>query len=683
MKRWNQFIKDYQMSGIAARFRTSENTVLLGIATLLGLTVGFCIWLFRQGIDLFHEASNQLQSSLAPTPNSIALVCALTLAGAIVGLIMERFIGEERHHGVAGIMESVALGGGRLRYRRMPFKALASALSLGAGASVGPEDPSVQIGANLGSWFGEALRVKEDYVRVLVAAGAASAISAAFGAPIAGVFFAIEVILNGAFEIRSFGFIVLASVMSAALTQAIQPMPEMGPFNYTLGSPLVIPLFIPLGLILALVSVLFVRTVYWQHDLWHHYVHLPRPLRTALAGAAVGVAGVFLPQIMGTGRDTMSAVLSGKVEFGLTILFGLAFFKILMTAVSMAGGFVGGIFAPALFVGTMVGSLYGKVIQGLFGSSQLGDPQAYAIVGMAATMAGVVRSPITAIMLVFELTNDYRLILPIMLATVICVSLAEHFEPHGIYMNSLLRKGVRLPQGREIDLMQGVTVAEAMLKPAPTILESASLTDLRDTLQDHRSQSVCVLDSEGRLCGIVTLSDLQRAFRENGASTRSVSEICVREVVTVYPDQLVWEAIQLMGTRDVGRIPVIERESHAVVGLIGRHGILRAYRIAIARKVEDQHIAEQIRLNSLTGGHFVEKVVTANTPVVGHKIRSVSWPKESSVAAIRRRGRLIVPHGDTEFQVGDTVILLGNGAVEQDLTALFEVGQTEIGKLRP
>ena len=260
----------------------SENAVLLVIATFLGLIVGLSIWLFREAINLIQQGTALLQTRLPSIPAPIVLLVTLAFAGAVVGLIMDRFIGEERHHGVAGVIEAVALSNGRLRYRRMPFKAIASAISLGAGASVGPEDPSVQIGANLGSWIGQSLHVKDDFVRILVAAGAASAISAAFGAPIAGVFFAIEVILNGVFETRSFGVIVLASVVAAAVMQAIQPVPDMGPFTYTMGSPLEIPLFIPLGLILALVSVVFMRAVRWQHDFWHHYVHLSRPAKTAL-----------------------------------------------------------------------------------------------------------------------------------------------------------------------------------------------------------------------------------------------------------------------------------------------------------------------------------------------------------------------------------------------------------------
>lgn len=671
MLRWYNLFQDAGLSALAGRLRTSEHSAILALAAVLGLVAGLAIWLFREGIAVFHElfVLSLAQTALAPVIGPVAIVVTLTLAGAIVGLIMDRLVGEERHHGVAGVLEAVTLAGGHLPYRRMPAKALASALSLGAGASVGPEDPSVQIGANLGSWFGSLLHLREEQIRLLVAAGAASAIAAAFKAPIAGVFFALEVILNGAFETRAFGVVVLAAVVSSVLTGAIEPAPELGRFNYTLGGPLEILLVIPLGAVLALVSVLFMRVVDWQHHLWGR-ARLPRQARTALAGALVGVVALFLPEIMGAGRETMQAILSGAGGFSSGLLLALAVFKLLMTALSLGGGFVGGIFAPSLFVGTALGGLYGQIVNALLPGVAIGDPPAYAIAGMAATMAGVVRAPITAIMLVFELTNDYRLILPIMLATVTCIFLAERFEPFGIYTRALLRKGVRLPQGRDIDLMQGMTIGEVMRTPAPTITEDASLLALRDTLRQHGVHALCAVAGDGLLCGIVTLSDLQRAYSQGGDQSLTVGDICTREVATVSPDDRLWLAVRMMGTRGVGSIPVVRPGTREIVGLIARSDIMRAYNIAIARKLEDQHLAEHIRLNMLTGAHVFELYLEPGAPVAGRRICEVAWPPESIVAAIRREGRLVVPHGNTELRAGDVITVVGSPSASSELVAL-------------
>ncbi|MCQ3932957.1 MAG: hypothetical protein DPW16_21105 [Chloroflexi bacterium] len=661
---------------IKGGFYTSENTRLLILAVCLGLATGIAIWAFRTAIDFFHEIFIEgLQHELNQTPiGSGAAIFSLALAGLVVGWLMNRFVGEERHHGVAGIMESVALIGGRLPYQRAPFKALASSISLGAGASVGPEDPSVQIGANLGSMIGQKTRLSEEQVKLLVAAGAASAIAAAFKAPIAGVFFALEVILYGSFSSAAVGVVVLSAVISSAFTQAIEPHPEMGPFAHTLSSPLEIPLFVPLGILLGPVASLFIRWVYFQHDWWHHHVHLPRPLRTALAGVLVGIVAIFLPEIMGTGRETMNEVLSGETKFALTLLLILGTAKLLMTGVSIAGGFVGGIFAPSLFVGTMLGGAYGLVMDRIIGGGgHVTPPEVYAVAGMAGMMAGVVRSPITAIMLVFELTNDYRLILPIMLTTVICVLIAERIEPSGMYILGLRRKGIHLQEGRDIDLMQGVKVGDAMLKPAPSISEKASLIELRDTLRKLRTFSMCVVDDEGLLGGIVTLSDLQRAYdNAHGEKPLTVGDICTRNPITVTPDDVLWTAIRCMSMNDVGRLPVVEPGTHKLVGFIGRHGVMRAYNIAIARKLEDQHAAERLRLNTLTGAHTYEYYLSASAPANGKRIQEIHWPTESVVASVQRGGRLIVPHGSTQLLTGDKLTLVADPLVENELAYLLE-----------
>ncbi len=654
--------------------RVSENTTLLGLAVGVGLATGIGVLAFRKGIDLFHLlfVEQFAETTLSPFVGAAAIIVTLAVAGMIVGWIMGRFIGVERHHGVAGIIEAEALAGGRLRYSRMPIKALASALSLGAGASVGPEDPSVQIGANLGSFFGQKLHLSDDRVRVLVAAGGGAAIAAAFRAPIAGVFFAMEVILNGEFGTNSFGMVVLACVVSSVFTQAVEEGgAEFGVMTYTLGSLVEMPLYVLLGLLLAPVCVLFIRSVYWQHDLWHHHAqHLPRPLKTALAGALVGVAAIFLPQILGTGREVMTGVLSGTdFQYTVLLLLVLAAIKLIMTTISMAGGFVGGIFAPTLFVGTMLGAAFGQIVNTLFPAGAVSDPQAYAIAGMAAVMAGVVRAPITAILLVFELTNDYRLILPIMLAAVVCVFLAERIEPDGVYALGLRRQGIRLKQGRDIDVLQGLTVREVMVTPAPSIPEQAPLIALRDSLRDTGLRSLCVIDDAGTLVGIVTYKDLQSAFARGGEAL-TVGDICSRDIVMTTPDEPLGQAIRSMAARDLGRLPVVTPGTHTPIGMLSRIDIVRGYNTAISRKIEDQHTVERVRLHTFIGARVLECVISPTAPIAGKQIRDIQWPSESVVASIRRGERLVVPHGDTVLRSGDAITFVTEPGHEADLALL-------------
>lgn len=585
MRRWFR----RQVFRVRLVVRRSDEGALITVAVALGLATGIGVWVYRQGIDLFHAIFQTWLAGevLAPAVGQVAIILSLALAGALVGMIATYLLEHHRLHGVAAVMEAVTFGGGKYPYRDIVPKTLASMISVGAGASIGPEDPSVQIGASLGSWFGSLLRLHGDQLRLLVAAGAAAAIAAAFKAPIAGVFFALEVILNGSFDVRSFAVIVLAAVVSSGTTQAFDPAPEMGPFNYSL-SPLEIPLFLPLGIILGFISAGFIRLLYWQRDRWDAVKNVPMPLKTAIAGAMMGFVAIFMPEIMGTGREVINSVLSGEASFTLMMLLVLGSAKLIMTTVSIGGGFLGGMFAPSLFVGTMLGAAYGKLITALLPDSAAADAQAYAIAGMAALLAGVVRSPITAILLVFELTNDYRLILPIMLSTVICVFVAERLGP-GIYHFALARLGIQMPEGKEVDILNRVRVSEAMVTPAPVIDEAASLVDLRDRLRAQRTYSMVVLNAEHQLRGIVTLPDLQRAYSDRGEANLTVGDICARNVVTIAPNEPVRAAVQRMSEAGVGRVVVLEPETQSVVGLFGRQSVMRAYERAAQRPKRRQH----------------------------------------------------------------------------------------------
>lgn len=668
------------------RFQFSENTILLGVALAVGLATGFSVWLFRVAIHFFSEffghelAGNflgKILTGIGIDPRfSIAIM--LGAVGLLIGSIMHRFVGHEKYHGVAGIMESVALAGGRLKYTKTPFKAFASALSLGAGASVGPEDPSVQIGSNLGSFFGQVLLMSEERVKLLVSAGAASAIAAAFNAPIAGVFFALEVVL-GEFSTRSFSLVVLSAVVSSAFMTAVgSGNPIFGDLPYTIGTPSQLPFYAVLGILLGIFSAFAIRYFHWQAEAWHKLIKLSPPLQTAVTGVFIGLVGAFIfPQIMGTGEEYMHSTLLGESHLTLEFVMVLGIAKLVMTAISIGGGFVGGVFAPALFMGISFGSAFGQ-IAGRFADIQtIGNPQAYAIAGMAGLMAGIVRAPITAILLVFELTDDYQLILPIMLTAVICVFFVERFGPAGIYSVTLIRNGVHLQQGRDIDVMQGITVGEAMITPAPVIEDTASLKQLRDGLKFKHIRALAVVDEHGHFLGIVTLSDLQHAFDRAAAepdldlSTLTVHDIYIKDCITTSSDEVLWSAIRTMGREDIGHIPVIKRGTRALVGMLRRHDIMDAYNVAIMKKFHDQTTANKVRLETLTGAQVIEYHLPKDSPALNKQIRDLEIPPQTVIASIQRHHKLIVPRGNSELHKGDVITVVADEAFIPQLNILF------------
>lgn len=656
--------------------RLSESNILLILSVVLGLTTGAGVWLFRHGIEFFQRVYREgILSHVLEGFGPWLIIPILGLAGLIVGLLVDRFVGVERHHGVAGIMESVALAGGRLRYRRMPIKATLAAFSIGAGASVGPEDPSVQIGANLGSLLGQKLRLSDDRVRLLVAAGAASGIASVFRAPIAGVFFALEVVL-GDFSTGAFGVVVLAAVIASVFTTAIEVgPPELGIRAYALGGPQEILLYILLGILIAFVSALFIRILYWQHDFWHH-LSIPLPVKTMCAGLVVGLIAVFLPQIMGTGQSTMNLVLNNNdagLTIGLLITLGVA--KIAATTISLGGGFVGGMFAPSLFVGAVLGSAFGQIVNQIFPRAFAANPAAYAMAGMAAAMTGVIRSPITAVLLLFELTNDYNLILPIMLTVAVCLFVTERLAPDGIYHYGLARKGIRLSQGRDIDLMQTITVSEAMSTNPQTVRASLPANQLAAEFAKTNTHGLIVLDDNGLLYGIVTLQDLSRFQEEKDLNDLHVSDLCSRDVITVTEDEPIATALQIIGSRDLGRLPVVASDnSRKVIGLLRRRDLLRSYDLALKNKLEGAYKTGQAKLAVYSGTHIFEVRVEEKSIIDGQLIKEVSWPQNNLVASIRRGGQAIIPRGDTQLHGGDLLTVITTPECESELKRLAGSG---------
>jgi len=425
------------------RLQPSEGAVLAAAALVVGVLGAGGVWAFKWLID----ATRALTLDRASGWIAVLVPAA---GGLVVGLFVHFLIGEERHHGVAGIMQAVALAGGRLRWKRAPAKAVAAALAIGAGASVGPEDPSVQIGANLGSMFGQKLRLSDERVRTLVAAGAAAGIAAAFNAPIAGLFFALEVIL-GDFAGSAFAAVVVAAVASSVLTRAV--VGEQPAFHvpaYALKSAWELPFYLGLGLLAGPVAALYVRAIHGAKDAFGA-APLPRWAKPAAAGLAVGFVAIAVPHVRGVGYDAIEGPLGGAAPaVGALLLLLVA--KLAMTAVCVGAGVPGGVFAPSLVLGAALGAAYALVVRLAIPAADVAVP-AFAMVGMAAVLAGAVHAPLTATLLLFELTGDYRIILPLLFAVAVSMIVSKKLQADSVYTLALARAGVRLERGRDVEVL--------------------------------------------------------------------------------------------------------------------------------------------------------------------------------------------------------------------------------------
>ncbi len=607
-----------------------------------------------------------------------ALVAIPTAGGLVVGLIVTYVANEPSGSGVVRTMETLALRGGRFR-RRVPAAGLAATtIALSSGASGGREGPIVLMGGATGSLIGQLFRVDEARMRALVAAGVAAGIGASFNAPIGGMLFAMELIL-GRFRARSLQVVVISSVVGSVTARELvgSGVTFDLPTQYTFTDPRELVGYIGVGLAAALLGVAFIRGealaiaafTWLRRRLW-------RPLTLAIGGLGVGVVALAVPEVLGTGdalppidgmQDPVHFVLTEGLGVGwgaVAALLVLLVAKFLATMCTIGSGSAVGTFAPTLFTGAVVGAIVGTAMETMAPNAGV-DPRAFALVGMAAGFAAAARAPLTAIIIVFELTGDYAMVLPLMLACGIATWLSERIEKESVYTHPLAERGIVHGTLEDVDVLQAVRVGDAMTPDHPTVRDEQSVAELRRMFDDTSSHGFAVVDGGHRLVGVVTRSDLARAetLPAVRAGRRTVDDLRVADIATdrpivVSPDAPVHRAVHRMAALDIGRIPVVERHSKRLVGMMRRGDVVRAYQAGLNRHLGDQQRGASHALRDLAGVAFQEEVVAANSIADGAEIREVTWPPRTIVVSIRRAGEVVMPTGDTRLQVGDELVVL-------------------------
>src|SRR5664280_749470 len=423
---------------ILGYFQTSETIFLLFFATLIGVGAGFGAIIFRWMITFFQNLFfTQGQHTLAFL-GSYYVIIIPAFGGVIVGLIVYFFAREAKGHGLPEVMLAVAIGGSRIRPRVAAVKALVSSICIGSGGSVGREGPIVQISSALGSTLGQLFRLSEDKKRILIACGAAGGIAATFNAPLAGIFFALELILRE-YGTRYFSSVVLSAVTATVISRTfLGSSPAFIIPPYELLSNWDILFYFVLGFLAAFTGWIFIKTLYKCEDIFNA-LKIPFFAKPAIGGLILGTIGLFFPQIFGVGYSSIELTLKGQL--GLLIVLGLVGLKIIATSLTLGSGGSGGVFAPSLFIGAMLGSSFGSLIHLLFPAIPI-STGAYALVGMAAVFAGAAQAPISAILILFEMTGDYKIILPLMIACVISTLVIKWISKDSIYTMKLRRRGI-------------------------------------------------------------------------------------------------------------------------------------------------------------------------------------------------------------------------------------------------
>jgi CIC family chloride channel protein len=668
----------------------SSQTGLVALAILVGLGAGAGAVLFRYLILAFTHAFSGYAdySSEGHAPYGYFhhvgfwfVVLAPIAAGLLYGPMIHFFAREARGHGVPEVMFAVSERGGRIRPQVAVVKSLASALCIGGGGSVGREGPIVQIGSALGSTLGQVTRLPESRLRILVACGAAGGISATFNAPIAGVFFGLELILRD-FEADSFGVVVLSSFAANIVGRAaFGDNPFLTLPSFHLVSPVEYLLYAALGVGAAFVGIAFIRALYGSEDLADRFWRGPEWLRPAAGGLLLGLVLLAVPQLYGVGYPPLEKAIGGG--FAVWFLLALLAGKIIATSLTISIGGSGGVFAPSLFMGAMLGTAYGRGVHALL-PGMTAHAGAYGLVGMGAVFAAAARAPITAVIIVFELTGDYRIILPLMFAIVLAAGVSNLLTRDTIYTLKLRRRGIDVRRGRGANLMALLTVRDAMQDVPVSLAQDTPLNEVIERLTEGSTDSLPVVDDAGAYRGTVTSQQVEQAMRENALDADAGS--LAREATVMRPSQSLEDALAAL-LRERSGLPVVEPESHRVVGWLTHVDVLRAYNRRLEAGIRDadrrqEHNGRRRYELGLVGGalarlrgyRVVELELGGSAAPVGKWLGELALPPGTTLLALKRGGEALTPTDETILAAGDGLTLLVPASAADRLAE--EVGES-------
>ncbi|HVP29319.1 MAG TPA: chloride channel protein [Myxococcota bacterium] len=660
---------DRLSEGLRRRLPVGDDPRFLAASCAIGVLTGGAAILFAELIRLVQGIAidvPDLALYQIPTLPVWRVLLVPAAGGLLVGLVTRYLAAEAHGHGVPAVMEAVALRGGRIRRRVAFVKSLASALTIGTGGSVGREGPIVQIGASVGSAVGQSLGMPADRLRTLTAAGAAGGIAAAFNAPIAGAFFALEVIARN-FALPTFGPVVLCAVFATAVSRIyFGPAPAFLVPEFGAGAMWETALAVLLGLGCGLVSLFFI-TVLERLEHVCERIPLPAVLKPAVGGLGVGALILLSPALYGTGYETMDATLGGTLTWEQLAL--LLLLKPFATSLTLASGGSGGVFLPSLYIGGLAGGLFGYGVLHFLPAAGT-SPGAWALVGMAGVLAGTSFAPITAIILAFELTHDYALVLPIMVASAVSTLIARSVRRDSIYTRKLSERGIDLDRRDDLAL-RGVRIAEVMQTEPPAVSVSAPLDVVLARFLDSDLGAVFVTDAHGRLVGQVSLHDVKTALTEQGTLGGIVVAGDVSEAAaSARPDDNLAAAIDRMSHENREVIGVVDAEGRlagalslrSIADVFAREALRGEY---VGIRTHDGDALASKEALRLAGGVEVRTFPVPES-FVGSSVRSLEvrsrW--RVSVIALRRDGIDVGVDPDRPFERGDAIVVMG---VDRDL----------------
>lgn len=567
------------------------------LAAGVGLLAGVVAYILYKLIGLFtnlfffHEWSTKFRS-VGGHHLGWWVILVPVAGGVVVGVMAKYGSSKIKGHGIPEAMEAVLVNRSRIEPKVALLKPISAAIAIGTGGPFGAEGPIIQTGGALGSLVGQVLHTTAVERKVLLACGAAAGMSATFNTPIAGVILAIELLLFE-FKARSFIPLVIASTLATAVhMQLLGPGPMFSVSAVDFGIPHALPFYLVLGPVCGIAAVLLSKALYWVEDTFEK-LPLDELWWPAIGALFLGIIGFFVPRVLGVGYDTIGDILNGNLAWKLLLIVMLAKFAALV--ISLGSGTSGGLLAPTFMWSAAMGGLFAMIANHVFPSAHL-SPGAFALVAMGAVFGAASRATFSFIIFAFEITRDYNSVLPLMLVAVIADGVAMLFMPRSSIMTEkLARRGLHVHQEYEADVLAQSTVSETMEKNAPVIPAGTKVGEVAERIARHdpavaRYEAMLIVDSEGKLKGVVTRGDILRALDKDSSGGLTVEEAGSTKMIVTYPDELISEAVAKMLQFQVGRLPVVDHaDDRKIVGYLNRAAIMAAR----MRRLRDEHMRDQ------------------------------------------------------------------------------------------
>jgi CIC family chloride channel protein len=607
---------------------------------------------------------------------------APAVGGLLVGPLIWRFARESRGNGVPEVMAAVALRGGVIRPRVPATTALASAITLGTGGSAGREGPIVQIGAAMGSTLAQLLRLPASQVRTIVGCGAAAGLAATFNAPIAGAIFAAEIIV-GDFAVAQLSPIVISSVVAIVVSRFfLGDHPALHVPPYELVSPFELLPYLAIGLVAGLVALAFTLTLYNTDDFFLR-LKLPDWLKPAIGGLLVGVLGLAFPQIHGSGYETIHAALTGTIPFALLGLLIVA--KLVATSLTLGSGATGGIFAPSLFLGAMIGGFFGTLVHNWFPGATASSG-AYAVVTMGAVVAAATHAPISAMIIIFELTQTIKIIPPLMAACVVSTLVTTLLYRDSIYTTKLRRRGIDLYEEETHNLLRGLFVHDIVDREPEVLHANANLAEVLERVLDSERTDFFIVNEQDQLIGGIHLRQLTRMLVEQDVLEHV---IVAGDLVHPVPAQLNEDddldvVLHVFSHEEAEELPIVARDDpRKLVGSVHKRDVINAYNREVLRRDLAGQVSSTVLVASRgqqvdLGGGYVLQEVQPPPRFFGKTIRENDIGNTFGVQVVLLRKRQVSDGGaavrvataNERIDEGDRLVVAGTKTAVESLDVI-------------